>query len=68
MIMPLAPDLIVLGGGVTTGGGQFFLDKTLTYLEQNLKLAVMPDIRISDLGYDTALLGAAYIAFGEVTV
>ncbi|HEX2901470.1 MAG TPA: ROK family protein [Bacteroidia bacterium] len=65
MIMPLAPDLIVLGGGVTTGGGEFFLDKTFAYLEKNLKLAVMPEIRISELGYDTALLGAAYIARGD---
>jgi len=62
MIMLLAPDLIVLGGGVTTGGGQFFLEKALAYLKKNLTLAVMPEIRISELGYDTALLGAAYLA------
>jgi glucokinase len=64
MIMPLSPDLIVLGGGVTTGGGQFFLDQTFAYLRQNLKLARMPEIRVSELGYDTALLGAAYLAQG----
>jgi glucokinase len=58
MIMLLAPDLIVLGGGVTTGGGQFFLEKTYAYLRENLTLAILPEIRISELGYDTALLGA----------
>lgn len=62
MIMPLAPDLIVLGGGVTTGGGQHFLDRTYAYLRQNLRLVPLPEIRVSELGYDTALLGAAYMA------
>ncbi|MEM7037092.1 MAG: ROK family protein [Bacteroidota bacterium] len=62
MIMLLSPDLIVLGGGVTTGGGQFFLDQTQQYLKDTLTLAHMPEIRVSELGYDTALLGAAYIA------
>jgi glucokinase len=62
MIMLLSPDLIVLGGGVTTGGGQHFLEQTFAYLHQNLTLAVLPEIRVSDLGYDTALLGAALLA------
>lgn len=62
MIMPLAPDLIVLGGGVTTGGGQHFLDRTYAYLRQNLRLVPLPEIRVSALGYDTALLGAGYMA------
>lgn len=65
MITILAPDLIVLGGGVTTGGGQFFLDQTYAYLAERLTLVPMPEIRISELGYDTALLGAAYLARGE---
>jgi glucokinase len=64
LIMVLSPDLIVLGGGVTTGGGQFFLDTTYAYLAKNLTLARMPEIKVSDLGYDTALLGAAYLAKG----
>lgn len=64
MIMPLAPDLIVLGGGVTTGGGQCFLGQTMAYLKRYLTLAILPEIRVSELGYDTALLGAAYIASG----
>ena len=62
MITMLSPDLIVLGGGVTTGGGPFFLDKTSAYLRERLTLVPLPEIRVSGLGYDTALLGAAYIA------
>jgi glucokinase len=64
MIVVLSPDLIVLGGGVTTGGGQHFLEDTQAYLRKSLTLVPMPEIRVSDLGYDTALLGAAYIARG----
>lgn len=64
MIMLLSPDLIVLGGGVTTGGGKFFIDKTLNYLSETLTLAHTPEIRVSELGYDTALLGAACLAMG----
>jgi glucokinase len=64
MIVMLSPDLIVLGGGVTTGGGQNFLDSTYAYLAQNLTMARMPEIRVSELGYDTALLGAGYLARG----
>jgi predicted NBD/HSP70 family sugar kinase len=65
MVTILAPDLITLGGGVTTGGGKFFLKKTYAHLERMLTLVPMPEIRVSDLGYDTALLGAAYIASGK---
>lgn len=64
MIVMLSPDLIVLGGGVTTGGGQHFLDSTYAYLAQHLTMARMPEIRVSELGYDTALLGAGYLARG----
>ncbi|MEM0996692.1 MAG: ROK family protein [Bacteroidota bacterium] len=64
MITMLAPDLIVLGGGVTTGGGRFFLDKTYAHLAEIVTLVPVPEIRISELGYDTALLGAAYLARG----
>lgn len=64
MIMLLGPDLIVLGGGVTTGSGDAFLDRTLAYLRKNLILALLPEIRVSELGYDTALMGAASIARG----
>lgn len=62
MIMLLSPDLIVLGGGVATGGGHFFIEQTRAYLDRTLTLAHMPEIRVSQLGYDTALLGAGYIA------
>lgn len=64
MVTILSPDLIVLGGGVTTGGGQFFLEKTYAHLRESLTLVPVPEIRVSDLGYDTALLGGAFIAKG----
>lgn len=62
MITLLSPDLIVLGGGVITGGGDFFLEKTHAYLSKTPLLVPLPEIRVSELGYDTALFGAAFIA------
>lgn len=64
MITLLSPDLIVLGGGVIIGGGAFFLEQTRAYLAETPLLVPMPEIRVSELGYDTALLGAAFIARG----
>jgi predicted NBD/HSP70 family sugar kinase len=64
--MLLSPDLIVLGGGVTTGSGKHFLNQSYAYLKKNLTLATLPEIRVSELGYDTVLMGAAYIARGAM--
>lgn len=56
------PDEIVLGGGVAVGGGERFISQAATVMRHHLKLVPHPQVRLSRLGYDTALMGAAYIA------
>lgn len=58
----MAPEVIVFGGGIATHGGENFIKKVEAYAAQKLKLVPMPTLRISLLGYDTALSGACYIA------
>lgn len=57
-----APDLIVLGGGVAVGGGERLLGTARAVMREHLRLVPAPEVRLSDLGYDTALLGALAIA------
>jgi len=56
------PDVIVLGGGVALGGGDRLLKTAVHTMKEHLKLVPAPAVRISHLGYDTALAGAIYIA------
>lgn len=56
------PDLIVLGGGVAVGGGERLLNGARAVLNTRLKLVPAPEVRLSQLGYDTALLGALALA------
>jgi predicted NBD/HSP70 family sugar kinase len=56
------PDLIVLGGGVAVGGGERLLGAARAVMAERLKLVPTPEVRLSRLGYDTALLGAIAIA------
>ena len=58
----LSPELIVLGGGVAVGGGQEFLSAVTEYMRDGLKIVAVPKVRLSKYGYDTALLGACWLA------
>jgi glucokinase len=60
------PELIVLGGGVAVGGGTKLLDAARQVMEQHLKLVPPPQVRLSRLGYDTALRGAIALAMQGV--
>lgn len=57
-----APEVIVLGGGVVTGGGQHFLPTAEKVMREGLRLVPSPQVGISSLGYNTALLGAIALA------
>lgn len=57
-----APDVIVLGGGVAVGGGERLLDTARQVLRERLRLVPVPTLRLSRLGYETALRGALGIA------
>lgn len=56
------PDEIVLGGGVAVGGGEPLLSVAGQVMRERLRLMPAPAIRLSRLGYDTALIGATCIA------
>ncbi|MBN1902414.1 ROK family protein [Candidatus Sumerlaeota bacterium] len=56
------PDVIVLGGGVAIGGGEPLLAAAVKQMEKRLHIVPAPQVRLSRLGHDTALLGAIAIA------
>lgn len=58
----LAPDEIRLGGGVAVGGGPGFIQSAAQIMMDHLNLVPAPTVGLSQLGYDTALLGAITIA------
>ncbi|RPI34488.1 MAG: ROK family protein [Chloroflexota bacterium] len=56
------PDVIRIGGGVAVGGGEAFIDRAVRVMRDHLRLAPAPEVSLSKLGYDTALLGAIALA------
>lgn len=56
------PDVIVLGGGIAHGRGERLVQDVRQILNQYLKIVPTPQIRLSQLGYDTALMGAIVVA------
>ncbi len=59
------PDVIVLGGGVALGGGERLLAQARQVMQEHLQLVPAPEVRLSRLGYDTALVGAVGLARSE---
>jgi len=57
-----APEVILLGGGVATGGASFFLATAERVMREGLRIVPVPRLEISTLGYDTALQGAIALA------
>jgi predicted NBD/HSP70 family sugar kinase len=57
-----APDIIRIGGGVAIGGGEAFIRAAEEVMRNHLRLVPPPQVSLSTLGYDTALLGAITIA------
>lgn len=60
------PEVIILGGGISIGGGEKLVTKARAVMQEHLKLVPAPEIRLSRLGYDTALVGAVYIAVSGI--
>lgn len=52
------PDVIVLGGGVAIGRGQRLVTSVKRIMDSHLGILPVPRVRLSELGYDTALMGA----------
>jgi predicted NBD/HSP70 family sugar kinase len=58
----LCPDVIVLGGGVAVGGGEPLIKNVERKLVRSLFIVPPPRVRLSHLGYDTALKGTLALA------
>lgn len=56
------PDVIVLGGGVAIGRGQPLVASARGVMTSHLEIVPVPEVRLSGLGYDTALMGAVALA------
>lgn len=56
------PEIIRLGGGVAVGGGERLVSSARAVMIEHLNLVPAPDVALSLLGYDTALIGAVTIA------
>jgi len=56
------PDVIVLGGGVAIGGGDKLVADAVRVMEEHLHIVPPSHVRLSLLGYDTALMGAVAVA------
>ena len=52
------PDVIAIGGGLAYGRGEKLIQRAGEVMRQRLFLVAPPEVRLSRLGYDTALLGA----------
>ncbi len=57
-----SPDIIRIGGGVAIGGGKKLIQAADQVMQDHLRLVPPPEVSLSTLGYDTALLGAIIIA------
>ncbi|MGI4791003.1 MAG: ROK family protein [Janthinobacterium lividum] len=57
-----APDVIAIGGGVAVGGGEPFIAEAAGVMAEGLRLVPPPQVRLSRLGYETALYGAVALA------
>ena len=61
------PELIVLGGGIATGANDKLLNTAKKVMKNRLNIIPSPEVRISNLGYDTALIGAIHIAMDGIS-
>lgn len=57
-----APDVIVLGGGVALGKGEWLAGRAREVMAHHLSIVPVPTVRLSRLGSDAPLLGALAIA------
>ncbi len=56
------PDVIVFGGGIAFGRGEKLLAPARSVMKTHTHLVALPQVRLSKLGYDTALMGAVAAA------
>src|SRR5205823_4233219 len=61
----LAPDVVVLGGGLF-GSGAFVLDPLRRWVIERLTFQRMPELRVAELGDEAGCLGAGLMAMDLV--
>lgn len=61
------PDVIVLGGGVAFGRGEKLVASANKVMETHVRIVHLPKLRLSQLGYDTTLLGAITAAIHGIS-
>lgn len=61
-----APDVIILGGGVAIGSGDWLARRAAAVMREHLQIVPAPQVHLSRLGYDTALHGALALAMRGV--
>lgn len=57
-----APDVIVLGGGVALGKGEWLAGRAAEVMARHLRIVPTPAVHLSRLGSDAPLLGALVLA------
>jgi predicted NBD/HSP70 family sugar kinase len=62
LIMIYLPDVIVLGGGIACGRGERLIHEINNILDVHIKIIPKSQLRLSKLGYQTALMGALVVA------
>ncbi len=67
LVAILLPDVIVLGGGVAFGRGEKLVAAASKVMETHARIVPVPKLRLSRLGYDTALLGAIAMAIRGIS-
>jgi predicted NBD/HSP70 family sugar kinase len=56
------PEVIVLGGGIAIGRGEQLIRDVHQIMNEHLKIVPVSQIRLSGLGYNTALMGSVMLA------
>jgi glucokinase len=56
------PDIIILGGGISTGAGNRLLDPARNFMKKAGIIVKKPKIEVTKLGNDNCVLGAAALA------
>lgn len=62
------PEVICLGGGVAIGGGEKFIREAERIMRERLRIVPAPEVRLSRLGYETALSGSIVLAMQNSSV
>jgi glucokinase len=64
IVAVLAPQAVILGGGVAVGAGELLLQPLRTALRERVRIVDQPRLLTAGLGADSALYGALALGAG----